>query len=328
MEKISIKEKICYGVGAVGKDFYSMLFSVYLMIFLTDVVGISPLAVGTLMVVARLWDAINDPIMGVIVDRTNTRFGKFRPYLLFVPIFMGMVVVALFTVPNLGVTGKVIWAYVFYILAGMSFTAYDVPFMSMATAISNEPNERTSLLSISRLFTMIAAVAVSASTLPMVGMLGGSDVAKGYQRFVIILVVISIPAAWIAFFNTKERYSSLGQKHSFKDYAKLIKNNKPFLLLLGITMFYMIASNLATGIQVYYFTYVLGKVELIPYLMMFTLLSFVSFAFIPALSKKFGKIKLTIFALLISIACYIFLFFFGGNTIALFQLLQLRVLLI
>ncbi len=313
VEKISLREKLSYGVGSLGKDLYTGMFSIYLMVFLTDVFGISPVAVGTLMVVARLWDAINDPIMGVIVDRTNTRLGKFKPYILFVPFIMGASMIGLFTVPNLGSLGKLIWAYVFYIAAGMSFTAYDVPIMSMAPAISNDPNERTSLLAITRTFSMLGVLLVAVITLPLVGVLGAGDTAKGYQLFTIILVVISIVSAWIAYFNTKERNTVKGQKNSFKDYVELMKTNKPLLLVIGIFILNNIGFNLMGGAQIYYYSYVLGRADLIPVLMMFGFISIFVYPIIPMLAKKIGKIRLTTISFIISIISTSLIFFVGQN---------------
>lgn len=293
MGKIKFREKLSYGMGALGKDFYSGLFGTYLMIYLTDVFGIGAAAVGTLMLVARMWDAINDPIMGMLVDRTNTRWGKFRPYLFIIPLIMGCAMIGLFTVPNLGYTGKIIWAYFFYILAGMCFTAYDVPIMSMAPAISNVPHERTSLLTFSRFFTYIGAMTVAIITIPAVTSLGGGNQAKGYQFYIIILVVIAIISSWITFFNTKERNVIQGKKNSFKDYKNLLKGNKPMLIIIIAVILSAVASNINGNVSLYFFTYVLGRPDLVPLFMGLAGLVIFALPFVPTITKKFGKLKIT-----------------------------------
>src|SRR5690625_1606061 len=150
-EKVKVSEKLSYGVGALGKDFYMGLITIYLLVYFTDVAGISAAAGGMILLVARIWDAINDPIMGVIVDKTKSRWGKFRPYILFTPIVLGISSVALFTVPNFSNIGLFIYFLIVYMIWGMAFTAYDVPIMSLAPAITKNTHERTGLLASSKI---------------------------------------------------------------------------------------------------------------------------------------------------------------------------------
>ncbi|MFO7636820.1 MAG: glycoside-pentoside-hexuronide (GPH):cation symporter [Clostridia bacterium] len=291
--KLRFREKLSYGVGALGKDFYAGLFSTYLMIYFTDVFGIGAAAVGTLIIIARIWDAVNDPIMGMVVDKTDTRMGKFRPYLLVVPVVMGAAMIGLFTVPELGYAGKLAWAYFFYILAGMCFTAYDVPIMSMAPAISNIPQERTSLLTFSRFFTYLGAMSVAIVAMPAVKALGGGNDARGYQLFVAILVAIAIAAAWTTFFNTKERVVVKGARIGLKDYKHLLMNNKPLLIIIFAVILTATGQSIVGSVSLYFFTYVLGRPDLIPLFMGTGALVILVLPFVPAITRRFGKIKTT-----------------------------------
>src|SRR4030043_384625 len=122
-QKLSIKEKVGYSVGDTASDIFFQTFILFITIFYTDVFGITAKAVGTMFLVTKIWDAVNDPIMGIIADRTNTRWGKFRPYLFWFAIPFGILGILMFTTPNLGPGGKLIWAYVTYTLMMMIYTA-------------------------------------------------------------------------------------------------------------------------------------------------------------------------------------------------------------
>ena len=131
-----------YGVGALGKDLANIVISSYLLVFYTNVLGISAAAGVTIMMVTKIWDAINDPMMGIVADKTKTRWGKFRPYLLFVPIPLAVCAVLTFTPVSFSYTGKLIWAAVTYTLTNTLFTCYDVPMLGMVPSLSDSPRDR------------------------------------------------------------------------------------------------------------------------------------------------------------------------------------------
>ena len=197
-----------YGVGALGKDLANIVISSYLLVFYTNVLGISAAAGGTIMMVTKIWDAINDPMMGIVADKTKTRWGKFRPYLLFVPIPLAVCAVLTFTPVSFSYTGKLIWAAVTYTLTNTLFTCYDVPMLGMVPSLSDSPRDRNALATSGRFFTTIAILLGSTFAYPMIQYLGGGaevqNLKKGYPAFLAILGVISIAGAWIAFASTKE----------------------------------------------------------------------------------------------------------------------------
>lgn len=151
---ISLKEKLCYGIGAYGKDLVYAIVSTFIMVYYTDVVGVSPAFVGVIFLGARIWDAINDPIMGWIVDNTKTRWGKFRPWILGGTIVNSIVLVLLYLNPSTFLQGTLvnIWCAVTYILWGMTYTLMDVPYWAMIPSFSSDSQVRDQMASVPRLF--------------------------------------------------------------------------------------------------------------------------------------------------------------------------------
>lgn len=290
MDKLTIREKFFFGVGSLGKDLYMGFISYYLMIYFTDVFGISALAVGTLFFVARLWDAINDPMMGVIADKTNTRWGKYRPYLLFVPIF-----------------------------AAITFTMMLIPVMSMVPTFTTDDKDKTSILAFQRWFAFLAFVLAASLTIPMVESLGGGNVGKGYMYYGIIVSVISLISSWLCFANVKEK-RDLGKLpvNKLKDYINILKVNKPFMKVVWIRIAYDFGMQMTSGVTTYWIIYFLKKPELIPYLMPITMGSgLLGFMFLPKIIEKLGKKTVSNLGFIgLIISCFM-KYFFGKNIILL-----------
>jgi Na+/melibiose symporter-like transporter len=173
--KLAFREKVFYGFGDLASVLYWQTFMLYLTFFYTDVFLIPPAAAATMFAISRIWDGVNDPLMGMIADRTNTRWGKFRPYLLWICVPFAVVGVFTFTVPDFGATGKMIWAYATFVLIMMLYTAINIPYTALLGVISPDSNERTSVSSFKFLFAFAAGTIVSASLLPMAKSLGGND---------------------------------------------------------------------------------------------------------------------------------------------------------
>ena len=186
MTKLSVKEKIGYGFGDLASVLYWQTISAYLLYFYTDVFGISAAAAGTMILVSRLWDGVNDPMMGVIADRTETRWGKFRPYLVWLAIPLAVVGVLAFSTPDLSPTGKLVYAYITFILLMMTYTAINIPYSSLLGVITPDPIERTSVSSYKYVFAYISSTIVSAAALPMAASLGGGDEALGWQLTMVV----------------------------------------------------------------------------------------------------------------------------------------------
>src|SRR4030042_5713310 len=213
-QKIRLSEKIGYAVGDAGLNLVFSTIATFLMFFLTDIFGVSTAAIVTLFLVTRWWDAVNDPIMGAIADRTKTRWGKYRPYLLWMAVPVAITFVLLFSAPNLSSMGKIIWVWVIYILMELMFTMVDIPYQSLLPMMTSDNSERNSL-SAFRVFSMMLIVLfLNGATLPLVKILGGANQARGYQLTMIIYAFLFVALLLITFFTVKERVKPVSEAHA------------------------------------------------------------------------------------------------------------------
>jgi glycoside/pentoside/hexuronide:cation symporter, GPH family len=259
-QKIKIKEKIGYGFGDFASSMFWKLFSVYLLYFYTDVFGIAAAAVGTMFLITRIWDTALDPVIGIISDRTDTKWGKFRPYLLWVAIPFGMIGVLTFTAPELSGTGKLIYAYTTYTLMMMVYSAINVPYASLMGVMTSNIKDRTTLSTFRFIFAFAGSILVLATAEPLVSVLGrtstGVDDAKGWQLTMIIYAVVASLLFYLTFLWTKERVRPpREQKNSLKEDLVNLAKNKPWFILLGAGVFTLIFNSLRDGSAIYYFKY-------------------------------------------------------------------------
>lgn len=267
-QKLSLKEKLGYGFGDLASVLYWQTFMLYFTYFYTDVFLIPAGIAATMFLISRIWDGVNDPMMGILADRTNTKWGKFRPYLLWLCVPFAIAGVLAFTVPNFGLTGKIIWAYATFILIMMLYTAINIPYTSLLGVISSDSNERTSVSSVKFLFAFAAGIIVSATLLPMTRILGGGNDAKGWQTSFIIYGIAAIGFFLIAFKSTRERVKppKTQQTTIGKDLYNLITNG-PWLILLATTITFILFVAVRSSVTVHYFKYVIGDMELkLPFL--------------------------------------------------------------
>jgi len=255
-EKLSLKEKIGYSLGDTASNLYFQTFMLFLMYFYTDVFGLPAAAVGTMFLITRIWDTVNDPIMGTIADRTNTRWGKFRPYLIWVSVPFGIMGVLTFTTPNFDVTGKLIYAYVTYNLLMMAYTAINVPYSALMGVITPNSLERTEISSFRFVAAFVGGLIVQASTMSLVKYFGKGNEALGWQWAMGCLSVLAIILFLITFLTTKERvYPPKEQKSDFNQDIKDLIHNKPWLLIAGATVFQLLYVVIRNSSIMYYFKY-------------------------------------------------------------------------
>jgi len=257
-QKLKLKEKIGYGLGDFASSMFWKLFSMYLMIFYTDVYGISPAAVGTMFLLTRVWDSINDPLMGIICDRTNTKKGKFRPYLLWAAVPFAVVGIFTFLIPDLGSTGKLIYAYVTYTLMMMIYTVVNVPYSSLMGVMTSDTGERTILASFRFIGAFSGGIFVTSTASCFIGIFqnSGASEAKGYQYTVIIYAILAAVFFILTYKWTKERIvpkkeATSSLKHDLKDLGK----NIPWFIMIGAGIAFLIFNSLRDGSMMYYFKY-------------------------------------------------------------------------
>jgi len=259
-DRLPLREKFCYGFGDLASVLYWQTFMVYLTYFYTDVFGIAALAAGTMLGLSRATDAFFDPVMGMVADRTETRWGKFRPYLLWFCVPFAIAGVLTFTTPGFSPTGKLVWAWLTYNALMLLYTAINIPYTAMLGVLSPDPNERTTLSSVKFVGAYAAGMIISATLLPMTSWLGGGNDARGWQRAFIIVGVAAVIFFLITFFNTRERVRPPpAQKTSvWRDLGDLVTNG-PWLILLATTITFILFVAVRSSVTTHYFKYFVGS---------------------------------------------------------------------
>lgn len=258
---IKLKEKIGYGFGDMASSMFWKLFGSYLMIFYTDVFGLPAAVVGTLFLVTRVWDSAFDPIVGVVADRTHSRWGKFRPYLLFMAIPFSVIGVLTFVTPSFGDNGKLIYAYVTYSLMMMVYSAINVPYASLLGVMSDNPKERNTLSTYRMAFAYIGSFIALLLFMPMVNFWSGhsKEIAAQQQGWTLAVAVIAVMCALLfigCFALTRERVKALHEKQApLKEDLKDLWKNRPWWILLGAGVAALVFNSIRDGATVYYFKY-------------------------------------------------------------------------
>lgn len=288
-EAIKTREMVGYAFGNMAQNIIYLMISVYLLYFYTDVFGITAAAAGTLFLVARIFDGINDPIMGFIADRTKSKMGRFRPYILFGMIPLAAATVLLFSAPDLSDTGKLIYAYITYFLQGIFFTIVLIPYFAIPAAMTQDSKERSKISVLNILLSTIAAILVSVVVKPIVAMFPTEKM--GYQMTTIFFMAISIIAFYVCFRSTRERISPRStQKNSFKDSYKVILKNAPLMMISISYIFFSIQYTMRMQAVTYFAKYNLGNDSLTPIILGVAILfSLTGTALSLPMMNKFGK---------------------------------------
>ena len=258
-QKLRLSEKISYGFGDLASVLYWQTFMVYLTYFYTDVFGIAAVAAGTMIGLSRSVDAFFDPVMGMVADRTQTRWGKFRPYLLWLCVPFALMGVLTFTVPDYAASGRLVWAWVTYNALMLLYTGINIPYTAMLGVITPDANERTTLSSVKFVFAFSAGMIVSATLLPMSKILGGGNDARGWQLSFVVIGVAAVIFFLITFFNTRERVlPPPTQKTSVLQDLRDLVTNGPWLILLATTITFILFVAVRSSVTVHYFKYYVG----------------------------------------------------------------------
>lgn len=292
--KLSWGEKLGFGAGDLGFNLYWTTIASFLAAFYTDVFGISAAAAGTMLFVTKIVDAFTDPAMGGIADRTNTRFGKFRPYLLFAGIPMAAAAVLTFTTPDLSQGGKLIWAYVTYTAMMVCYTILNTPYSALSGVMTASSQERTTLISTRFFFAFTGGALVNKFTLPLVAKLGGGDDVLGWQLTMLLYSVIAAVVFCVTFATTKERIAPPPQQNTNAlDDIKDLLNNRPWVILFALAMIIMMTITMRAGSAYYYFTYYIERPELLPNYLFWQMVAYAAGALLaPVMTRYIDKAKL------------------------------------
>lgn len=263
--KLSKKTLFAYGLGDFASNLTNTFMGSYLSIFYTDVVGLAPIVVSTIMIIARIWDAVNDPMFGAIAERTNTKKGRFRPYIFYGTPFLALAAVLTFT--TLGGPHNAIYAAITYIIYGMLYTVVNLSYGSLSTVMTTDPEDISQLTSWRMMGTNLSSVVLSAlSPIIMQAISGGSGfTGRSYTITMIIYAICSIPMFYFVYANCKEVVKPVneGVKVPVSTSLKAVVTNKPLMLIFGMMLFQMFGFFGRMGVVVYYIIYVMQSPQLI-----------------------------------------------------------------
>ena len=257
--KLSGKEKISYGLGAVGKDMVYMLSASYILYYYQDILGVSAIAMGIILMAARVFDAFNDPVMGVVVAKTRTRWGKFRPWLLIGTITNAIVLYIMFAAPPaLNGSGLIAYAAITYILWGVTYTMMDIPFWSMIPAFTEGGEEREGLTTLARSCAGVGSAIITIITMKCVYVLGQGNERAGFKRFVLIIAILFILFTVFACLMIKEKSTVDVDSPSVKQMFKaLVQNDQAMAVVITIVLINC-ALYITSNLLIYFFKYDFG----------------------------------------------------------------------
>ncbi|MBP3775839.1 MAG: MFS transporter [Prevotella sp.] len=257
MAKSKLSEKIGYGFGDMSSSMFWKIFSYYLPFFYSNIFGLSLIDAGVLVLVTRIWDAVSDPMMGIISDRTNTKWGKYRPYLLWVAPFFSICGILLFTTPDLAYGGKLIWAYVTYILMMTVYTGINVPYGAMLGVMTDDTNEKTVFSS----FRMFFAYGGSFISLflwePLCNVMGGYNSPQGWFWAMVMIAAACFVMFILCFLMTKEHLKTMSTVSVGSDFKALL-SNKPWWLLIGAALCFNLFNTVRGATVAYFFQDIIG----------------------------------------------------------------------
>jgi glycoside/pentoside/hexuronide:cation symporter, GPH family len=302
IQKLTVTEKIGYSLGDMAANFIFQAMIALQLDFYTHTFGLSAGEAGTLFLVVGLGVAFLNPVMGMIADRTRSKYGKFRPWILWTAVPFGVIGVLTFTTPDISPTAKIIYAWTTYVLLRVIYVMNNVPYASLTAVMTEDPDERTSISSYRQIAANLAGFIIASLAIPMVRFFGGGNDALGYQLTMGLLSALSIVFFIITFLATKERIqpdpaqkSSLGQ-----DLSDLFAN-KPWVILFLVTLFYFVAILVRGNVMLPYFRYVAGNVDLFAWFNGFGLAALlVGVACSTAVSVRLGKRELFILSMVLA----------------------------
>ncbi len=329
--KLPLKVKILYGTGDIAKTLLVCLTAMFSLYFYTEVCGINSGIASTIILIAKIWDIINDPMMGAIVDRTKSKEGKCRFWLKYMSVPGGIVLALSFICPELTATGKIVWVAVTYTLQGMASTAIMIPMNTMMGRLTSDPVERASLNQIKGIFSLIPNLAVPAVTMPLVIAFGKGDMHKGFLAVAILYGVIYALCNFIVFVGTSgyEPVEYLAEARTSGQNAEqkvqtpisqvllaLLKNT-PWLLIIAMYFVDMIGLAIGNSVMTWYYQYNLNNIELMSLVSSISItISLVVYLILGACIKKFGNAGTSVIGCVVAVTGYLIRFLLSDTNVA------------
>ncbi|ECI3706078.1 MFS transporter [Salmonella enterica subsp. houtenae] len=294
-QTLSVREKIGYGLGDAGGTVITCLIMNFLTFFYTDVFGLTPALVGTLFIALRVFDAISDPVMGIIADRTQSRWGRFRPWQLWMAIPIGIIGILTFTVPDAGMGVKITWAFVTYLILSVGYTAINVPYCALINTMTTRHEEVIACQSWRFVLCGGAGFVVSVGLPWMVDFWGRGNAAQGYQWGVGVLCAIAVIMFLCCFFWVRERVPlAMMGKFTLREHLAGLRKNDQLLLMLVMSFLLINVFNIRSGGYMYFITYVLegGTAYTSLFFTMVTFASILGSVIVSPLTRRIDTVKL------------------------------------
>ena len=257
-QKLSVLEKVGFGAGDMAINVVISSMFLIITFFYTDVFGLKPTDMGIMFLVVRMLDAMTDPLMGMFTDRHTSRWGRYRPYFLFLSVPFGVSVFLVFTTPDLAYGMKLAWAYATYILVTLMFTAVTIPYISIIGVLTSDPQERLSANGYRLFCAKIAAFLVSIVVPILADRWGGGSLAVGYQSAMGLMAAMGVGLLLFCFFTTTERVDHQMDRESFLDQLKVLLRNDQWLILCAVCVTGTIGYVIRGSVAIYYAKYYLG----------------------------------------------------------------------
>jgi GPH family glycoside/pentoside/hexuronide:cation symporter len=322
-QKISPLEKIGYGLGDTASNIVFQTVMLLMPLFYTDIFGISAAAMGWLFLAVRILDAITDPMMGAVCDRTNTRWGKFRPYMLWLCVPYAVICVITFTTPEYSPSGKLLYAYLTYSLLIVIYTAINIPYCALGGVITPDSQERVSLNSYRFFLATAGGVLVASCTLPLVHQLGRGNDQKGYQLAMVIFGILAVFMFLASFFLTRERVVQVSDKKStlWKD-LKILFANDQWVVIATVNFVLLIPLVIRASAAAYYMKWVAGRSDLITaFLTTGMAASMIGATFASPLTRRLSKVKSYMLIQFVITVVSASMYFIGRSQLALMFIL-------
>lgn len=311
--KLGIRAKLSYGLGDFGYSIMGQTVTMFLIFFFTDAFGIPPVAAGTVMLVSKIWDAVSDPMMGSIVDRTRTRWGSKRPWILWGAVPFGLTFFLLFLGPELSAPARVAYAGVVFILYCTAQTVVNIPYSALTVSMTEDADERSSVTAWRMSLALVGTLIAGAAAPVVVQAMGGGI--PGYRRYALIAGAVGAVMYIITFLGVEEKNFGSREKVEFLANLKSVFVNKPFLILAGSTLATMTALNILAATVPYYFKYNLRSPGLTAAGLGVLLGSAILFMpLLLALSRRMGKARAYMLALAETVAVIVLLRYLGERS--------------